>query len=309
MRTGTLGFVFALLVTSSVSAQHFTDIWVGQTPDGQLSLGGVSLDVPMVLEPVDGVVTGWSSANPGFDNVQRDGTDLQPLAEGSEIWLDLVGLSPGCGMIDDEQHLHTHADIQSSSTGVDSVYCGDEHLHVHFTWLIDSTAPSFDPTQTLWTVDLRLRDESGSQATSDTFRIMFRNVECTLPGDIDADGQVTDVDLDAFYGILEDPTSVTHEARCAADLDLDGFATEADEEILLAEVGLEETPIRGDANGSASVDMSDALAVLNHLFLGGEEPVSVVHANANGDSVVDMTDSVYLLNYLFHGGDQPPAPF
>ena len=53
MRTGTLGFVVGLFLTSTVSAQHFTDIWVGQTPDGQLSLGGISLDRPIVLAPVD----------------------------------------------------------------------------------------------------------------------------------------------------------------------------------------------------------------------------------------------------------------
>ena len=126
-------------------------------------------------------------------------------------------------------------------------------------------------------VELRLRDASGNQATSDTFTLMFRNVECTLAGDVDGDGEVTDVDLDAFYGILVDPASVTHEARCAADLNLDGFATADDEDLLLSEVGLEETPIRGDANGSQLVDLSDAVSVLSYLYLGGEEPVSFVY--------------------------------
>lgn len=305
---GTLGVVCGLLAASPVLAQHFTDIWVGQTQDGQLSLGGISLDVPIALEPVDGVVTGWSNANPGFDNVQG-GEALQPLAEGSEIWLDLVSLSPGCGMIDNAQRIHTHEDIQVSNTGVDSVPLGGEHLHTHFTWLIDSNSPRFDPLQTLWTVDLRLRDESGSQETSDTFRIMFRNVECTLPGDIDADGRVTDVDLDRFYSILETPADATHEARCMADLSLDGFVSKDDEAILLAEVGLNETPMRGDANADAVVEMSDAVVVLNHLYLGSTEPLSMVHANANGDAIVDVADPVYLLSYLFLGGAQPPAPF
>ena len=309
MRTGTLGIVVGLLLTSTVSAQHFTDIWVGQTPDGELSIGGFPLDRPLVLAPVDGVVTGWSSGNPGFDNIRRDGQELLPLAEGSEIWLDLEGLAPGCGCIDNDQYLHTHEDIVASSTGVDSIYVGDENLHVHFTWLIDSSAEDFDPMQTLWTADLRLRDASGNQATSQTFTIMFSNVHCALPGDINDDQDVTDVDLDIFYGILDDPTGATHEQRCAADLNLDGFATAADETIFLAEVGLEETPIRGDADGSLLVDMTDALMVLQHLFLGDEKPVSVVHGNANGDFAVDMTDSIYLLSFLFLGGDQPPAPF
>ena len=309
MRTGTLGIVLVVFATSTASAQHFTDVWVGQSGDGQLAIGGVSLDVPIVLGPVSGVVTGWSGANPGFDNVQNGSPDLRPLAGGAEIVLDLVSISPGFAMIDDNHHKHTHEDIAESASGVDSVYLGDDHLHIHFTWLIDSTSDRFDPMQTLWTVDLRLRDESGIQTTSDTFRIMFRNVECELSGDLNADGWVTDADLDLFYGVLENPELATHEARCASDLDLDGFATAADEVMFLEEVGLPETPVRGDANGNRIVDMSDALMVVKYLFLAASEPVSMVHANANGDQGVDLIDPMYLLNYLFLGGDQPPAPF
>ncbi len=300
MRKGILGCVFALLITSSASAQHLTDMWVGQTEDGQLALGGVSLDLPIVLAPVDGVITGWSGANPGFDNVQPGSETLKPLAEGSLIWVDLVSISPGLAMIDNDQQLHTHDG---------SVYCGDEHLHVHYTWLIDSTSSEFDSMQTLWSVELRLRDESGQQATSKTYRVMFQNEECTLPGDIDNDGEVTDMDLDVIYSIIIDPASVTHYERCAADLNLDGFATMADEQILLNELDLEETPVRGDANGDTVLDMSDAVSLLTHLFLGGYEPATRVHANANGDSLVDMADAIYVMNYRFLGGSPPPAPF
>ena len=98
-------------------------------------------------------------------------------------------------------------------------------------------------------------------------------------------------------------------AVVAADLNLDGFATDKDEEILLRDVGLEEAPIRGDANGSTSVDITDALTILEYLFLGTATPVSVVHGNANGKSGVDIADSTYLLTFLFLGGEQPPAPF
>ena len=35
MRTGTLGIILVVFATSTASAQHFTDVWVGQSGDGQ----------------------------------------------------------------------------------------------------------------------------------------------------------------------------------------------------------------------------------------------------------------------------------
>ncbi len=69
--------------------------------------------------------------------------------------------------------------------------------------------------------------------------------------------------------------------------------------------------IRGDANSSSTVDLSDALAVLGYLF-SGDSQVNVdclAAADANGDDLIDISDPIFILNYLFLGGEAPPAPF
>jgi subtilisin family serine protease len=62
---------------------------------------------------------------------------------------------------------------------------------------------------------------------------------------------------------------------------------------------------RGDVNGDGNVDLSDAVHLLNFLFLGGPEPVCMDVAKVNEGDSVDLTDAVYLLNFLFQGGPRP----
>ena len=67
--------------------------------------------------------------------------------------------------------------------------------------------------------------------------------------------------------------------------------------------------LRGDTNSDRSVDLSDAVAVLNFLFLGGEAPTCLPAANSNADAEVNIADSTFLLNHLFLGGPAPAAPY
>ncbi len=66
---------------------------------------------------------------------------------------------------------------------------------------------------------------------------------------------------------------------------------------------------RGDCNDDGRVDISDAVCILNWLFLGGPIPGCVAVANTNGDVGADISDASYLLNYLFIGGPPPIHPF
>ena len=67
----------------------------------------------------------------------------------------------------------------------------------------------------------------------------------------------------------------------------------------------------GDCNQDGSLDLTDAVCVLDHLFVGRVElPCASTQANAilldaNGKNGVDLTDAVLVLNHLFSGG---PAP-
>jgi hypothetical protein len=66
--------------------------------------------------------------------------------------------------------------------------------------------------------------------------------------------------------------------------------------------------VRADANGDAGIDISDAIAILSHLF-GGGAVHSLDAADGNGDERVDIADAIYVLAYLFGGGPPPPPPF
>jgi hypothetical protein len=69
---------------------------------------------------------------------------------------------------------------------------------------------------------------------------------------------------------------------------------------------------RGDPNGDGTTDISDAIAVLSHLFLGGVAPSCKESADANDDGQVDISDGIAILNFLFLGGkslaEPGPAP-
>jgi hypothetical protein len=65
---------------------------------------------------------------------------------------------------------------------------------------------------------------------------------------------------------------------------------------------------RGDVNGDATVDLSDAVSTLGFLFLGKDRPVCMDAADANDDGKLDVSDAITMLEYLFTGGQQIPPP-
>jgi hypothetical protein len=65
---------------------------------------------------------------------------------------------------------------------------------------------------------------------------------------------------------------------------------------------------RADANGDGNFDVSDAIAILSHLFLGGSLDCKEA-ADADGNARMELTDAIYLLTHLFLGGNPPPAPY
>lgn len=67
--------------------------------------------------------------------------------------------------------------------------------------------------------------------------------------------------------------------------------------------------LRGDATDDGHVDLTDAVFILNWLFVDAPASGCSAAANANRDPEVDLSDSVYLLIHLFLGGPIPPQPF
>lgn len=71
--------------------------------------------------------------------------------------------------------------------------------------------------------------------------------------------------------------------------------------------------IRGDANMSGRLDLADALSILSFLTGCADEklnPSNCLDAmDADGSRGINLTDAIFLLNYLYMGGERLPAPF
>jgi hypothetical protein len=66
--------------------------------------------------------------------------------------------------------------------------------------------------------------------------------------------------------------------------------------------------LRGDPNQDGTVDITDAVVILNYLFAGASTPYCLDSADTNDDGTVDMADAISLLFYLFGTGKTPPYP-
>ena len=67
------------------------------------------------------------------------------------------------------------------------------------------------------------------------------------------------------------------------------------------------TYVCGDADGSGSVTISDAVFLINYIFSGGPAPDPLLSGDADCSSNVNISDAVYLINYIFGGGTAPCA--
>ena len=73
--------------------------------------------------------------------------------------------------------------------------------------------------------------------------------------------------------------------------------------------GVPGTPfVRGDADSSGVIDLTDGVVVLNFLFLGGPQPACGDAADADDTGEHNITDAIFVLNWLFLGGEAPPEP-
>jgi hypothetical protein len=68
--------------------------------------------------------------------------------------------------------------------------------------------------------------------------------------------------------------------------------------------------IRGDANQSLAVDISDSLTILGYLFLGFPSRLDCLEAaDIDAGGTIDIADAIQLLGHLFLGGPAPRAPY
>ena len=67
--------------------------------------------------------------------------------------------------------------------------------------------------------------------------------------------------------------------------------------------------VRGDSNLDETVDISDGVATLGYLFLGGPALSCLDAADVDDSGEVLLNDAVYLFANLFSGGRAIPAPY
>ncbi|MCZ6795136.1 MAG: hypothetical protein O7J95_16150 [Planctomycetota bacterium] len=84
-------------------------------------------------------------------------------------------------------------------------------------------------------------------------------------------------------------------------------------DVLVLKLGEEMPPTvafrRGDTGGDGVLDLSDAVFILNFLFLGGPLPACEDAADTDDDGSWNITDAVFLLGFLFLGSSPPPPRF
>jgi hypothetical protein len=66
--------------------------------------------------------------------------------------------------------------------------------------------------------------------------------------------------------------------------------------------------LRGDANGDNSLNVADAVYLINHIFKGGPAPEPSAAGDPNCDQKVNIGDAVYMINHVFKSGPPPGPP-
>ncbi len=127
---------------------------------------------------------------------------------------------------------------------------------------------------------------------SATVRLAYRDGKVSRPGTLPIKNLVT----------LDDATHIPELGSC---------------EVVLRSLDPGGLQLPGDCNQDGALDISDAICLLGHLFLGTPstvpceggtvlDPGNVALLDSNGDGMVDLSDGVRVLGYLF-GGSGPPV--
>ena len=76
--------------------------------------------------------------------------------------------------------------------------------------------------------------------------------------------------------------------------------------VCLISLSEEQIPaICGDTNGDETVNVSDAVHIINYIFGSGGAPDPLSTGDTNCDTMVNVSDAVYIINYVFVGGNPP----
>jgi len=80
-------------------------------------------------------------------------------------------------------------------------------------------------------------------------------------------------------------------------------------EVFFKAVGPVDNFMRCEANNDGKLDLSDAVWILNELFLGGQAAACPIARDCDGDEDINISDAIFALTFLFNGGIRPSPPF
>ena len=116
------------------------------------------------------------------------------------------------------------------------------------------------------------------------------------------------------YGLILNDGTLAGTPSWAAEYSFSIELTDSDspagKDTMVYNVTVTEPPppeyICGDANGDESVNVSDAVYVINYVFSPGSPvPDPLESAEVNCDGNVNVSDAVFIINYVFSGGKAP----
>ena len=147
------------------------------------------------------------------------------------------------------------------------------------------------------------------------------DIDLGLVPDCNGNGNPDDCDL--FFGLSTDCNGNTIPDECdlvtgvSEDCNMNGQSDTCD--ILFGvsdDVNADGVPdecgtlyIRGDVNGDGSVDLTDAVLILDFVATVGTQPTCFLSADVNGDAMVNLADGVSIVTFLAGTGPPPGVPY
>jgi hypothetical protein len=166
-------------MTALAQHQHEGDFIVGVTGVDKASATTLAFEAPeevehgddILLSPVSGLLNGWTGTDPGFEHLEADepAEDFYQLLSGASIRLEIISIDPGLKVW--ESGLGTLADAAG-----ESILLGDEELHSHATWHLDSDVLGAGWTGTLSGTFKLVDTGSTGYSDSEQFTMHFTNV-------------------------------------------------------------------------------------------------------------------------------------